>query len=134
MSTEVDIILEHSIDYAKELLIDTGELYPFGAYVGPEGIVHPVEYEYDKKNMPTVGVVIESLSKFCDTEMGEGKMLAYGLTHEASVQLKEGADFIDTFVVDIVTNSEEAIPLYYYPFKINANDEVKFDEPFAVKR
>ncbi len=134
MNTEIEKILEHSSEYAKELLMDTGEMYPFGAYIGIEGNAHPVEYDYDKKNMPTVGVVIEALTKFCDTEMKAEKMLAYGLTYEASVQLKKDADFVDTFVIDIVTKGEKEIPLYYYPFSISANKTVKFEESFAVKR
>lgn len=134
MNTAVDKILEHSREYAKELLIDTGELYPFGAYIGLEGNAHPVEYEYDKKNMPTVGVVIEALSKYCETELKEGNILAYGLTYEASVQLEKDADFVDTFVIDITIKDGTDVPLYYYPYQISANKTVTFDDPFAVKR
>lgn len=134
MNTAVDKILEHSREYAKELLIDTGELYPFGAYIGVEGNAHPVEYEYDKKNMPTVGVVIEALSKYCETELKEGNILAYGLTYEASVQLEKDADFVDTFVIDITIKDGTDVPLYYYPYQISANKTVTFDDPFAVKR
>lgn len=134
MNTEVEKILGHSSEYAKELLMDTGEMYPFGAYIGIEGNVHPVEYDYDKKNMPTIGVVIEALLKFCDTEMKAGKMLAYGLTYEASVQLEKDADFVDTFVIDIVIKDEKDLPLYYYPYSVSANKNIKFEEPFAVKR
>ena len=134
MNTEIENILEHSRQYARDLLIDTGELYPFGAYIGIEGHVHPIEYEYDKKNMPTVGVVLESLAKYCDGEIEAGRMLAYGLTSEASVQLEEDGDFIDTFVIDIKTKEGNKVPLYYHPFAISANKTVTFDEPFAVKR
>lgn len=134
MNTAVDKILDHSREYAKELLIDTGELYPFGAYIGVEGNAHPVEYEYDKKNMPTVGVVIEALSKYCETELKEGNILAYGLTYEASVQLEKDADFVDTFVIDITIKDGTDVPLYYYPYQISANKTVTFDDPFAVKR
>jgi hypothetical protein len=84
--------------------------------------------------MPTIGVVIDALTKFCDTEMKAGKMLAYGLTYEASVQLEKDGDFIDTFVIDITTNDSKKTPLYYYPYTISANKTVKFDEAFAVKR
>jgi len=66
--------------------------------------------------------------------MKEGKILAYGLTYEASVQLETDADFVDTFVIDIVTKTDKDIPLYYYPYSISANKTVKFDDPFAVKR
>lgn len=134
MNPITDKIIEHSREYARELLIDTGELYPFGAYIGMEGHVHPIEYEYDKKNMPTVGVVLDSLTDYCDKEMEEGRMLAYGLTYEASVQLEKDGDFIDTFVIDIRLKEESAPPLLYHPYSVSANKTVTFDEPFAVKR
>ena len=50
MGNEIDKIIEHSYEYAKDILTDTGELYPFGAYIGIEENVHPLEFEYDKKN------------------------------------------------------------------------------------
>ena len=134
MSTHVQKILDHSSEYAKELLTETGELYPFGAFIGREGHVHPLEFDYDKKNMPTNEKVVETLTKYCREEMKEGKILAYGLTYEASVQLVEGGDFIETFTVDISTDEEERIPLYYYPYNIQEEGELVFGEPFAVKR
>jgi len=134
MGTEIDKILEHSYEYAKDILTDTGELYPFGAYIGIEGNVHPLEFEYDKKNMPTVGKVIEALTTYCNDEMEKGKMRAYGLTFHASVQLEKDKDFVDTFAIDITTNGDEEIPVFYYPYNISENKTVTFREPFAVKR
>jgi hypothetical protein len=134
MSNFTEQIIEHSYEYAKDLLTDTGTMYPFGAFIGIEGHVHPLEYDYDKKNMPTNEQVIEALTKYCKEEMENGGILAYGLTYEASVQLEEEGDFIETFVIDIVTNEKEQPPVYYYPYTIKDNKEVVFGEPFAVKR
>ncbi len=134
MSNFTEKIIEHAYDYAKDLLRDTGAIYPFGAFIGREGNVHPLEFDYDKKNMPTNEKVIEALTKYCREEMEKGNILAYGLTYEAAVQLKKDGDFIDTFAIDIVTGEDEELPVYYYPYSINENKEVEFKEPFAVKR
>lgn len=134
MSSFKDQIIEHSYEYAKDLLTDTGAIYPFGAFIGREGHVHPLEFDFDKKNMPTNEQVIEGLTKYCREEMAKGSILAYGLTYEASVQLEEDGDFIDTFAIDIVTSEDEQPPVYYYPYTIKENKEVVFGEQFAVKR
>lgn len=134
MSSFTEKIIEHSYAYAKDLLTETNAVYPFGAFIGREGHVHPLEYDYDKKNMPTNEQVMEALTKYCRDEMNKGQILAYGLTYEASVQLEEGGDFVDTFAIDIFTSEEEQPPVYYYPYVMRENKEIVFNEPFAVKR
>ena len=134
MSSFTEKIIKHSHEYAKDLLTDTGTIYPFGAFIGREGNVHPLEYDYDKKNMPTNEKVIEALAKYCRKEMRQGNILAYGLTYEASVQLEEEGSFIETFVIDVFTNEKEQPPVFYYPYNIKENKEVVLGEPFAVKR
>lgn len=134
MSNFKEKIIEHSYEYAKNLLKDTGAIYPFGAFIGREGNVHPLEFDYDKKNMPTNEKVIEALTKYCREEMENENILAYGLTYEASVQLEKDGDFIETFAIDIITGKDEELPVYYYPYRISENKEVIFNEPFAVKR
>jgi len=128
-------ILDHSFEYAKELLTDTGQCYPFGATIDKAGIVHPLEFEIeDKKNMPNNETVIKGLRKYCETELAANNIKAYGLTYEAVVQLEEDADGIDTIAMDIVESNGEIVPIYYYPYEITNSDTVTFSETFAVRR
>ena len=84
MTEENEKIIDHSLEYATELLKDTGEFYPFGAYLGNEGIVHPLEFEFDKKNMPTNGQVIDWLENFCKEELENKQIKAYGITYDVT--------------------------------------------------
>ena len=128
-------IIDHSFEYAKDLLEDTGQCYPFGAFIDNTEVVHPLEYEItDKKNVPNNESVIWSLNNFCESELKEGKIVAYGLTYEAIVQLKEDEKGIDTIAIDMVDNSDEKIPIYYYPYTSDKEGNIEFGEPFAVKR
>lgn len=134
MDTYTQQIIEHLTEYAKELLEDTGEFYPFGAFIDAAGQIHPLEYEIeDKKNMPNNGVVIESLSNYCSAEFKSGKMLAYGLCYESEVLLERGKAPVDTITVDVASSLDEAIPVFYYPFSIRG-ESVRYGEAFAVKR
>lgn len=134
MNTSTQKIIDHSSEYAKDLLTDTGQCYPFGAYVDNTGIVHPLELEIDKKNIPNNETVIEELKKYCETELQEKRIVAYGLTYEASVQLEVDSDNIDTIAIDIVSSSDEISPIYYYPYAIDKEGTVEFGEAFAVNR
>lgn len=141
MNTSTQKIIDHSFEYANDLLTDTGQCYPFGAYIDNAGIVHPLELEIDKKNIPNNEIVIEGLKKHCETEMLEQRIKAYGLTYEASVQLEVDSDNIDTIAIDIaclpdrlVDNSDEVPPVYYFPYTINKAGVVEFGEVFAVNR
>lgn len=134
MNTYTQKIIDHSFEYAKDLLTDTGQCYPFGATVDNAGIVHPLEFEIDKKNIPNNETVIGGLRKYCQTELQEKRIKAYGITYEAAVQIEVDSDSIDTVAIDIISNSDEIIPIYYFPYTINKNGTVKFGETFAVAR
>lgn len=128
-------IIDHSFEYASDLLTDTGQCYPFGTFVDKTGIVHPLEFDIDdKKNIPNNETVIESLTKFCSTELQEKRIMAYGLTYEAIVQLEVDTPGIETIAINIVDSSDEDIPVYYFPYKIDKSGIVEFGETFAVNR
>ncbi|MDG1902671.1 MAG: hypothetical protein P8I80_10605 [Bacteroidales bacterium] len=128
-------IIDHSLEYATELLIDTRQSYPFGAFIDRKGQVHPLEFEIeDKKNIPNNEAVRDGLKKYCEEEIRLGKIVAYGLTYEAIVSLTEGEPDIETIAIDIVNPNEPEIPLYYFPYKFNSAGDLIFGETFAVKR
>lgn len=135
MKPSINSILNHSFEYAKDLLEDTGQCYPFGAFVDKSGQVHPLEFEIeDKKNIPNNEAVINGLRKFCMTEMNENRIIAWGITCEADVMLEEGKPAIETISIDIHDNENSEIPVYYFPYERSEDGEILFGETFAVKR
>ena len=134
MNNETQEIIDHSFEYAKELLEDTGEFYPFGAFLDKRGQIHPLEFEHDKKNMPTNGQVIAGLTKYCWDEMKKGEMRGFGITYGAGVQMREGEEAIETVAIDITLASGEIVPVYYFPYEITEQGTAEFGEIFAVKR
>jgi hypothetical protein len=124
-------LLEHCDGYATEMLKETGESYPFGAYIDTIDNVHPLELEFDPKKMPKVGAVIEGLQAYCKEEVTAERMKAYAICFEAEVALSE-AEVLMTVCIDI-TNSEEETPLFYLPYT-KSEMGVGVQEMFAVKR
>jgi hypothetical protein len=134
MIEEGEKLLEHSVEYATNLLEETGESYPFGAYADTIGNVHPLEMEIDTKKVPTIGQVIDNLTGYCEGEMKASKMKGYALAYEVKLQLEEGADAIDAIAFDITHNEEADVALFYLPFTTTPERKATVGELFAVKR
>lgn len=131
MHTEVKSILEHCEEYSTDLLKETGEAYPFGAFTDTLGQVHPLEMEIDKKNVPTIGKVVEALRKYGQSELTEKRINGYAVTYECEIQISED-EKLDCIAIDI-THSAEETPLFYLPFSVSEVG-VGVYELFAVKR
>jgi len=133
MNAEIEDLMDHSIDYAQDLLDETLEFYPFGAWIDTKGGVHPLEFEFDKKQMPTVEKVLSELKVYCDSEMAENKMNAYALTFESELVLAEGESAVKCISLDIVHQNEKNIPKFYVPYSIGEDNTVTYSELFGVK-
>jgi hypothetical protein len=133
MNAEIEDLMDHSIDYAQDLLDETLEFYPFGAWIDTKGGVHPLEFEFDKKQMPTVETVLAELKAYCDSEMESNKMNAYALTFESELVLTEGEDAVKCISLDITHKEEKEIPKFYVPYSINEDNTVVYSELFGVK-
>lgn len=135
MIEEVEKLLTHSVEYATEILTDTGECYPFGAFLDTIGNVHPLEMEVeDTKNMPTIGKVINGLTIYCETEYAAAKMRGYALAYEVKLQLEVDAEPIDAICFEMTHCDQPTIDLYYLPFKSLGDKKATIGELFAVKR
>lgn len=134
MIEEIEKMLAHSVEYATDLLNETGEAYPFGAFLDTIANVHPLEMEIDTKNVPQNGKIVESLRTYCETEMAEGRVTGYALAYEVKVQLKEGEDSVDAISIEMVHITEKELPHFYLLFKVLADKKVEVGELFGVKR
>jgi len=133
MNADIENLMDHSIDYAQDLLDETKEFYPFGAWIDTKGGVHPLELEFDKKQMPTVEKVLNDLKDYCETEMKSDKMHAYALTYEAELVLEEGQNAVKCIALEMIHKDEQDIPKFYVPYSFNDNNEVIYQELFGVK-
>lgn len=134
MNEELEKLLEHSVEYASELLVETGESYPFGAFIDTIGNVHPLEMEIDPKKVPTIGQVIENLKSYCEGEMKASKMNGYALAYEVSLQLDEAGSKTDAIAIDMKHLENETPPLFYLPFQQIEKRKALPGELFGVNR
>ena len=129
----IDNLLNHCKNYASDLLMETGELFPFGALTDASGLTHHREVEVDEKKIPSNGEMIDLLLSYFTHEMQNNGALAFALCCEVSVKLDENTD-VDAISIDIRHRDEPDVPMFYYPFTLKEDEQVTFGEMFAVKR
>lgn len=134
MEARHELLLEHCREFSEELLEANGEIYPFGAFIGPEGRVHPMEYEVDLKNVPSNGQILDTLEERGEREVNAEEMQLYALTYEVSVQLEADQPATDAFAVDIRDKNQADIPLFYFPYVVESPELIDMKPGFAVKR
>ncbi len=130
---EVQELLQHCHGYAADLLMETGELFPFGASMDTAGRTSHREYEIDLKNIPSNGEMIEKLLAVFEEEFQKEESKAFALVYEVRVKLDENIS-TDAIAIDIKHRDSDEIPVFYFPFTIDENENVVFGESFAVKR
>ena len=130
---EVQELLNHCHSYAADLLMETDELFPFGASMDSSGRTSHREFEIDLKKIPSNGEIIEKLLAVFEEEFQKEESKAYALVYEVNIKLDESTA-TDAFAIDIKHRESVDIPVFYYPFLIDENENVVFGESFAVKR
>ncbi len=134
MNPEIQSIINHSLEYAEDMLCQNSELHPFAAFTDKNGQVHPLEMEIDKKNIPTNGKIIETLWDYCKGELDENKISAFGISFESAMQLEEDGGLVDVVVIIADKSDGDELPAYCTPFKILGEENVELGEMFAVDK
>nr|NQU93324.1 hypothetical protein [Bacteroidota bacterium] len=133
MDSIIQELLNHCSKYAMELLMETGELFPFGALTDAKGRTHHREVEVDKKNILSNGEIMDALLLYFEDAYINQEAMAYALVYESRVQIDETTG-VDTITIDIKSKNTADIPIYYFPFRLADDQAVTFGEAFAVKR
>jgi len=133
MNPDIENIINHSIEYAQDLIEGTLEFYPFGAFTDTSGQVHPLEFEFNEKKMPQVKEVLDSLKSYCEAELENKKMNAFGLIYESELILEEGQKAVKCISIEIKHKTENEIPMFYQPYTIEEDNEVVYGDVFGVK-
>jgi hypothetical protein len=133
VNEQTKLLLKAASDYAIDLLDFTGEFYPFGVFINEDNKVDYLEFEPDKKNMPTIGKVITFLENELNLKLKNKEIVGFGIVYEVAIQLDKNAPKTDAIAVDIKFLKEKT-PIFYYPYSLQEDEKIVYDEVFAVER
>jgi hypothetical protein len=129
-------LLTYCIDFGKVMLGDSGEFYPFGATLGPDGVVSAAG-GYDGNERPKPAEIYGLLGKAFSSRAMEGSIVAAALAVNVNIPKQFSSPSPDGIRIHL-----EAIGfsrLIYVPYVLNKRGlihktiEVTLFEPFAVQ-
>ncbi|MCH2235203.1 MAG: hypothetical protein MK078_13215 [Crocinitomicaceae bacterium] len=133
MTDNLQKMLDHCVEYATELLDETGECYPFGAFLDTIENVHPLEMEVNPKKLPNIGEVMENLEKYCKLEIAEKRMNGYALCYEVGYTLDAEEGEQQAIAVEMHHINDKVEHNYYIPFT-KGKEKTEIGLLFAVKK
>jgi hypothetical protein len=103
---------------AEVFLLDAGEFFPFGTYIGPEDNIVPFSvYIEDENDRPESQPLIEMLQTSIKKKLTKGECLAGALAYD--IFIKENGEKFDAIMIHIFdANNDYEKPFKYY---INEN-------------
>ena len=95
-------------------LLDAGEFYPFGTYIGRENNIVPFSaYIEDENDRPKSQPLIEMLENGIKKRLYEGECLAGALAYD--IFIKENGEKFDAVMIHIFDGDNDyEIPFKYY--------------------
>ncbi len=126
-------LLDHCQNYSSDLLMETGEIFPFGALTDASGRTHHREVEVNLKAVPPNGEIINDLMAYFEDQYQNHEAIGFAIAYESRVQLDK-KNATDAVAIDMKFRDDEDLPMFYLPFSFSEEDgHVMFGELFAVK-
>jgi hypothetical protein len=131
---DIQSIIDYCHLFAKYMLNESKEYYPFGAIIDNNGELIPVGYKDNETDMPQSQKVINELKNRFKDDLNNNKIRAYGLTYYVRVQINESCDKSDAILIDIVHCDSPDIPIYYFTYSWTEKNGLIFGESFEINR
>jgi len=131
---DIQSIIDYCHMFAKHMLLESKEYYPFGAIIDNNGELIPVGYKDNETDMPESQKVINELTSHFKDDLKNNKIRAYGVTYDVRVQINDSGDKSDAILIDIIHRESSEIPQYYFTYSWTEKGELIFGESFGMTR
>ena len=129
-------LLTYCMDFGKAMLGDSGEFYPFGATLGPDGVVSAAG-GYDGKERPEPTEIYNLLGKAFSSRAIDGSIVAAALAVNVNIPKQFSSPAPDGIRIHLESAGYSRLIYVPYALKkrglIRKTMEVTLFEPFAVQ-
>ena len=116
----MDLLIQHSISFASELLGNYKEFYPFAAFVDLTGGLIPIAVDSEEEYPDTEALIAEYERIFADMTQQQS-VLAWSIAIDASVTNKEYPRGTDAIAIKTWHGSRKEQILYFFPYSLGTD-------------
>jgi hypothetical protein len=119
-------LLSYSLFFAKQLLQDYQEFYPFAAYLDSEGQLIPIAVFEGNDHPDSETLIGQLLARLSDIKV-KNNLTAYAICYDVRVTNDNYPDGTDSLLIKVFHSSDQLTTNFYYPYKISAH-EISIDQ------
>lgn len=127
---KIRLLLEDSLFFAKRILSECYEFYPFGQYIND--INESINVSIDPSLSLSSSAAIFELKKSFLENLNKGKYIGFAVICNYKLSSPPQYEGFDAIRVDIMIDDND-ISSFFYPYKI-INKKVEYFKPFGIKR
>ena len=131
---DIQSIIDYSYEFAKHMLNNGKEYYPFGAQIENNGELVAVAQEDNETDFPDSLKVIKALESEFEKRFFNRQIKAYALTYDVKVQINDLGEKSDAICIDITHKNSNDIPRYFFTYSWNENEELIFGQSFGMEK
>jgi hypothetical protein len=128
--SQCEDLMNAVLPFAKKMLADHGEFYPFGATMQVDGKIAQTA-PYDGREHPPSQTIIDLLRGGFRAAAVENKIIASALVYDVKTVPPGRSEKTDAVAIDLDHRDNYSVVIYF-PYSI-VSGRVQFDPPFATK-
>jgi len=128
---ELEKLLDAALPFAKQMLTNHGEFFPYGATMDPKGKITNVG-GYTGEEHPKSTEVIDLLKAAYRRDGETDKIMACALVYDIRTIPPGQAEKTDAVAVDLDHRDGMSV-IMIHPYKIRADKKIEFGKTFAMK-
>ena len=130
VKSDIERMIGYSVEFAENLLLDSGEYYPFGSKISSSGEFIPVSF-FDEEEFTESQKIINELTYTFEEALSKKEVRAYCITYDVRVKNEKYSSAIDAILVSIKHEDVEGKLTYYYPYELGNKKKLEFLEPWG---
>ena len=127
----MDELLDAAVGFAREMLVDRGAFYPFGATVLAEGDVAMSTVDAGLGDAPESAGVIEALTESFREQAAHGDIRACAIC--CDVRLEEHASGLDDAILITIEHRDAGAVHVFLPYRLGDDRDLSYGELSALR-
>jgi hypothetical protein len=128
---DLEYLLNALVEFARRMLEENGEFYPFGASLKDDGLIHSAEIDLASEH-PSVREVLDALIAAFRDHAQDDAVRAIGICTDAHIAMPDGIRESDAISVQLEHRNGDAI-MIFVPYDKPLMGAVRYEPVFAAE-
>ena len=127
---EISRVVNNCIEFAKLMLNESREFYPFAAQLSVDNKIIPTSFS-DGDEFPKSQTILDGLKQQLDIKLKNKLIICYSIAFDGRVKRNENSELSDAIIINVEHIELQETYIKYYPYLFSKKNELIFGEPWS---